>query len=146
MEASAKAYFAFWMQLATTPCGSYLDSSKMFWPVVLPCKSRSRAAAKMRAVKLENESDKTSAGDSAKEYNLQEKNLDVPTNITKIIVNADSEKSVTHTRVVTATALGIFASKLPATSLHVVVDTLWSDLTSFSGVQRQVNLLHLLFP
>ncbi|XP_010927294.1 TATA-binding protein-associated factor BTAF1 isoform X2 [Elaeis guineensis] len=138
LEASAKAYFASWMQLATTPCGSYLDSTKMFWPVVLPRKSRSRAAAKMRAVKLENESDKTSAGDSAKEYNLQEKNLDVPANITKIIVNADGEKSVTHTRVVTATALGIFASKLPATSLHVVVDTLWSDLTSFSGVQRQV--------
>ncbi|XP_008796296.2 TATA-binding protein-associated factor BTAF1 [Phoenix dactylifera] len=138
LEAAAKTYFASWMQLATTPCGSYLDSTKMFWPVVLPRKSRFRAAAKMRAAKLENESDKTSAGDSAKEYNLQEKNVDVSTNITKLIVNADSEKSVTHTRVVTATALGIFASRLPETSLHVVVDTLRSDLTSFSGVQRQV--------
>lgn len=138
LEAAARAHFATWMQFATTPCGSHLDTTKMFWPIVLPCKSRSRAAAKMRAVKLENESDKTFSGDFAKENNLQEKILDVSINIPKIIVNADSERSVTHTRVITATALGIFASKLPETSLNVVVDTLWCDLISLSGVQRQV--------
>jgi TATA-binding protein-associated factor len=34
--------------------------------------------------------------------------------------------------------LGIFASKLPEGSLKNTIDPLWSSLTSFSGVQRQV--------
>jgi TATA-binding protein-associated factor len=45
-----------------------------------------------------------------------EKHFDVSSNVPKIIVGADSDKSVTHTRVLTAMALGLFASKLPVGS------------------------------
>ncbi|XP_077236335.1 ROOT GROWTH DEFECTIVE 3 isoform X2 [Tasmannia lanceolata] len=137
LEAAAKTYISSWIQLATTPYGSPLDATKMFWPVALPRKSHFRAAAKMRAVKLENEGNR-SAFDPMKDPLLNEKGGEVSTNFTKIIVGADSEKSVTYTRVVIATALGILASKLPESSLQFVVDTLWNELTSLSGVQRQV--------
>jgi TATA-binding protein-associated factor len=59
-------------------------------------------------------------------------------NSIKIVVGAEVDTSVTRTRVITATALGIFASKLPEGSLKNTIDPLWSSLTSFSGVQRQV--------
>ena len=127
-----------WIELATTSYGSTLDAAKMFWPVAPPRKSHYRAAAKMKAVKLENESCGTVGLDSVRGAVSQEKNGDASTNLVKIIVGADAEMSVTNTRVVTASALGIFASKLQANSLQYVVDPLWNALTSLSGVQRQV--------
>ncbi|OVA11083.1 SNF2-related [Macleaya cordata] len=138
LETAAQSYFSFWIELATTPYGSPLDATKMFLPVALPRKSHFRAAAKMRAVKLENDCTINFGSDSSKEGTLQERNGVVSTSLPKIIVGADGEKSVTHTRVVTATALGVFASKLSEASLQFVVDSLWKDLTSLSGVQRQV--------
>ncbi|KAL5998885.1 btaf1 RNA polymerase II, B-TFIID transcription factor-associated [Asimina triloba] len=137
LEVAAKLYFSSWIQLATTPYGSPLDSTKMFWPVALPRKSHIKAAAKMRAVKLENDYNYNFSSDSMKDAHLPDKS-EVSSNFTKIIVGADNEKSVTHTRVVTATALGILASKLPEASSQFVFDPLWKDLTSLSGVQRQV--------
>ncbi|XP_072972272.1 TATA-binding protein-associated factor BTAF1 isoform X2 [Typha angustifolia] len=144
LESSARSYFSNWMQLATTPYGSTLDSTKMFWPVALPRRSRYRAAAKMRAVKLEHDSDRVFSFDSAKENASSEQILDASTIVSKIIVGADSEKSVTHTRVITATALGVLASKLGESSWQVVIDPLWIDLISFSGVQRQVASMVLI--
>ncbi|KAG6504315.1 hypothetical protein ZIOFF_036646 [Zingiber officinale] len=129
LEVAGGLYFSSWIEIATTPYGSALDTTKMFWPVALPRKSHFRAAAKMRAVMLEG---------SAKENALQDKSFDLSASIPMIIIGADSEKSVIHTRVTTATALGVFASKLPETSLQVVVDSLWKDISSSSGVQRQV--------
>lgn len=143
LEASASSYFCSWVRLATTSYGSPLDSTKMFWPVALPRKSRFRAAAKMRAVKLESEYDMLFTSDPAKESVLQEKNYDVSMAGAKIIVGADCDKSVTHTRVATAEALGIFASMLPQSSLQVVINMLWNDLISLSGVQRQVAAMVL---
>ncbi|CBI40030.3 unnamed protein product, partial [Vitis vinifera] len=105
LEDAARSYISSWIELATTPYGSPLDSTKMFWPVALPRKKRN--------------------GDSS-------------ANSVKIIVGADLEKSVTHTRVVTAAALGIFASKLHEGPIQYVIDPLWKALTSLSGVQRQV--------
>lgn len=125
-----------WIELATTPYGSVLDATKLFWPVALPRKSHVRAAAKMRAVKLENESYGNIG--LAKATIPQEKIGDASTTSFKIIVGADVETSVTHTRVVTAAALGIFVSKLPEKSMQYVVDPLCNALTSLSGVQRQV--------
>lgn len=129
-----------WIELASTPFGSALDSSKMYWPVAFPRKSQLRAAAKMRAVKIGNEYGGDPGLDSTKLTILQDKNRDVALNSVKIVVGADMDTSVTHTRVVTATALGIFASKLPEGSLKYVIDPLWSSLTSLSGVQRQVSI------
>lgn len=138
LEDAARSYISSWIELATTPYGSPLDSTKMFWPVALPRKSHFRAAAKMRAVKLENDSCRNIGLDFTKETNLQERNGDSSANSVKIIVGADLEKSVTHTRVVTAAALGIFASKLHEGPIQYVIDPLWKALTSLSGVQRQV--------
>ncbi|KAJ4974502.1 hypothetical protein NE237_007676 [Protea cynaroides] len=138
LETAARSYFSSWIELATTSYGSPLDATKMFWPVTLPRKSRFRAAAKMRAAKLDNDCSINFGFDSAKGASSQENNGDVSINFVKIIVGADGEKSVTHTRVVTASALGILASKLPEESLQFVIDPLWSNLTSLSGVQRQV--------
>ncbi|KAK1266024.1 Chromatin structure-remodeling complex protein SYD [Acorus gramineus] len=142
LEAAATLYFSSWVQLVATPYGSPLDSTKMFWPVALPRKSHFRAAAKIRAAKLDNEYQRNLVCDSAKE--AQETSGDVSANFTKIIVGADSERSVTRTRVVTATALGIFASRLPETSLQLVIDPLWNDLKASSGVQRQVASMVLM--
>ena len=143
LEDAAKLYISSWIELATTPYGSPLDATQMFWPVALPRKSHFRAAAKMRAVKLENDSCRNFGLDFTKESSLQERNGDSSTNSIKIIVGADLEKSVTHTRVVTAAALGIFASKLHEGPIQYVIDPLWKALTSSSGVQRQVA--HILF-
>lgn len=131
LEAAGGKFMSSWIELATTPFGSSLDATKMFWPVALPRKSHFKAAAKMRAVKLEN--------DSSGSVDLpQERNGDTSTNSVKITVGSDLEMSVTNTRVVTASALGIFASKLYEGSIQFVIDPLWNALTSFSGVQRQV--------
>ncbi|KAJ8627928.1 hypothetical protein MRB53_021235 [Persea americana] len=138
LQAAAMSYFSSWIQLATTPYGSALDATKIFWPAAPPRKSHFRAAAKMRAVKLENEQNRNSGLDCLNNTPFPEKNGEASSNFTKIIVGADTEKSVTRTRVVAATALGILASKLPEAALQCVIDPLWQDLTSLSGVQRQV--------
>ncbi|GMP38425.1 hypothetical protein CsSME_00009673 [Camellia sinensis var. sinensis] len=52
LEAAAKLYISYWLELATTPYGSSLDATKMFWPIALPCKSHFKAVAKMRALKV----------------------------------------------------------------------------------------------
>lgn len=130
-----------WIELASTPYGSVLDATKMFWPVALPRKSHFRAAAKMRAVNLESESYRNIGLESANGAIPQERIGDVSISPVKIIVGADVEMSVTRTRVVTATALGIFASKLEERSMQYVVDPLSNALNSLSGVQRQVLLL-----
>lgn len=127
-----------WIELATTPYGSVLDATKLFWPAALPRKSHVRAAAKMRAVMLENESHRNIGLESSEATIPQERIGDASTNSFKIIVGADVETSVTHTRVVTAAALGIFASKLHEKSMQYVVDPICNALTSLSGVQRQV--------
>ncbi|KAG8375288.1 hypothetical protein BUALT_Bualt10G0084800 [Buddleja alternifolia] len=134
---AAKSYFSSWIELATTPFGSQLDATKMFWPVALPRKSHFKAAAKMRAVYFDFENYKNKALEST-ESTSGEQNGDASANSTKIVVGADLDISVTYTRVVTATALGIMASKLIGPSLQYVVDPLWNGLTSLSGVQRQV--------
>ncbi|XP_022718724.1 TATA-binding protein-associated factor BTAF1-like isoform X2 [Durio zibethinus] len=144
LEVAAASFMSSWIELATTSYGSTLDATKMFWPVALPRKSHYRAAAKMKAVKLENESCGTVGLDSVRGAVSQEKNGDASTNLVKIIVGADAEMSVTNTRVVTASALGIFASKLQSNALQYVVDPLWNALTSFSGVQRQVASMVLI--
>ncbi|CAA3010787.1 TATA-binding -associated factor BTAF1 isoform X1 [Olea europaea subsp. europaea] len=137
LDSAAKSYFSSWIELATTPYGSSLDATKMFWPASLPRKSHFKAAAKMRAVNLENDYYKGKFLEST-EGALKEKNGDSSTNLGKIVVGADVDISVTYTRVVTATALGIMASKLNGASLLCVVDSLWKGLTSLSGVHRQV--------
>lgn len=138
LESAAKLYFSSWIVLASTPYGSQLDSTKMFWPVALPRKSHFKAAAKMRAVKMETENQNYKASESAESVS-GDQNGDTSTNSTKIVVGADLDISVTYTRVVTATALGVMASKLSGSSLQYVTDPLWKGLTSLSGVQRQVN-------
>ncbi|KAE8721380.1 TATA-binding protein-associated factor BTAF1 [Hibiscus syriacus] len=138
LEVAAASFMSSWIELATTSFGSTLDSTKMFWPVALPRKSHHRAAAKMKVVKLENESYGTIGMDSMRGAVSQETNGDASANLVKIIVGADAEMSVTNTRVITASALGIFASKLLADSLQYIVAPLWSALSSLSGVQRQV--------
>jgi TATA-binding protein-associated factor len=138
LESAAKLYFSNWVQLATTPFGSALDSTKMFLPVALPRGSRSRAAAKIRSAKLEHECTRMISFGSTGESTSHEKHFDVPSSVSKIIVGADSDKSVTHTRVLTSMALGLFASKLPVGSWQVVLSPLANDLMSLSGVQRQV--------
>ncbi|CAJ1978258.1 unnamed protein product [Sphenostylis stenocarpa] len=144
LEMAASSYGASWIELASTPFGSALDASKMYWPVAFPRKSQIRAAAKMRAAKIENECGVEFSLDSVKGTIPQDRNGDVPVSSVKIVVGADVDTSVTHTRVVTATALGYFASKLPVGSLKYVIDPLWSSLTSLSGVQRQVASMVLI--
>ncbi|MCL7026697.1 hypothetical protein MKW94_014094 [Papaver nudicaule] len=141
---SARSYFSSWIELATTSYGSPLDATKMFMPVALPRKSHFRAAAKMRAVKLENECSTNFGSESSQGTTSFERNGMVSSTLPKIIVGADGEKSVTRTRVVTATALGVLASKLCESSWQFVVDALWKDLTSLSGVRRQVASMILI--
>lgn len=138
LDAAAKMYISSWIELAATPYGSPMDATKMFWPVAIPRKSHYKAAAKMRAVKLETDVSRNTALGSAEVTIPQEKNGDASTNPVKIIVGADMEMSVTRTRVLTATALGILASKLCEISTECIVDPLWKTVTSTSGVQRQV--------
>ena len=129
-----------WIELESTPYGSVLDATKMFWPIALPRKSHFRAAAKMRALNLENESYRNIPLESTNGVVPHERIGDASINPVNIIFGTDVEMSVTHTRVVTATSLGIFASMLEQGSTQYVVDLLWSALTSLSGVQRQVML------
>lgn len=131
-----------WIELATTPYGSQLDASKMFWPVAPPRKSHFKAAAKMRAA---NEYSGNFGSSTAKGSVPQERNGDAYANSLKIVVGADLETSVTHTRVVTASALGVFASKLNQDSTEYVINPLWNALNSFSGVQRQVHYKFCIF-
>ncbi|KAH7571607.1 hypothetical protein JRO89_XS04G0098900 [Xanthoceras sorbifolium] len=144
LEAAASSFMSSWIELATTPYGSVLDATKMFWPVAPPRKSHFKAAAKMRAVMLENESSGNIGLDYMKGALQQERNGDASTSSVKIIVGADVEMSVTNTRVVTASALGIFASKLQEGSIQYVIDPLWNALTSLSGIQRQVASMVLI--
>ncbi|XP_024995826.1 TATA-binding protein-associated factor BTAF1 isoform X6 [Cynara cardunculus var. scolymus] len=144
LEAAASSYMASWIELITTPYGSPLDATKMFWPLALPRKSHFKAAAKMRAVKLENGLYANVVSDSAEGILTQDRNGDGSMSSVKIIVGADSEMSVTNTRIVTATALGILASKLHDVSDQYVFDPLWKAITSLSGVQRQVASLVLI--
>lgn len=138
LEDAAKSYMASWIELAATPYGSTLDATKMFWPVAPPRKSHFKAAAKMKAVQLENEASSILGFDYARSSVSIERNEDASARSTKIIVGSDMEMSVTRTRVVTASALGVLASRLSEGSMQFVVDPLSSTLTSLSGVQRQV--------
>ncbi|CAB4312558.1 unnamed protein product [Prunus armeniaca] len=144
LEIAARSYMSSWIELATTSYGSALDCTKMFWPVALPRKSHFKAAAKMRAVKLENESCRNIGLESAKASIPEEKSGDASTNNVQIVVGADVELSVTHTRVVTAAALGVFASRLQEGSMQYAIDPLTNALTSLSGVQRQVAAMVLI--
>ncbi|RXH83789.1 hypothetical protein DVH24_009224 [Malus domestica] len=144
LEIAARLYMSSWIELATTSYGSALDSTKMFWPVALPRKSHFKAAAKMRAVKLENESCRNIGLESSKGSIPEEKGGDASTNNVQIVVGADVEMSVTHTRVVTAAALGVFASRLHEGSMQYVIDPLTDAFTSLSGVQRQVASMVLI--
>jgi TATA-binding protein-associated factor len=138
LECPAVSYFSNWVQLATSPYGTALDSTKMFLPVALPRGSRSRAAAKISSARLEHESSRMISFGSTGENSSHERHFEVSSNVPKIIVGADSDKSVTHTRVLTAMALGLFAAKLPVGSWQVVLTPLANDVMSSSGVQRQV--------
>uniref|UniRef100_A0A1J3DBB1 TATA-binding protein-associated factor BTAF1 n=1 Tax=Noccaea caerulescens TaxID=107243 RepID=A0A1J3DBB1_NOCCA len=144
LEDAAKSFMASWIELAATPYGSTLDATKMFWPVAPPRKSHFKAAAKMKAVQLENEASSTLGFDYARSSASLVKNEDTSFKSTKIIVGSDMEMSVTRTRVVTASALGILASRLSEGSMQFVVDPVSSTLTSLSGVQRQVASIVLI--
>ncbi|CAI9108802.1 OLC1v1008493C4 [Oldenlandia corymbosa var. corymbosa] len=132
-----ESYFFPWIELATTSYGSALDATKMFWPVALPRKSHFKAAAKMKAVKLENDTSNNTLVEFSEGTTLVEKTGDSSASA-KIVVGDDEDVSVTRTRVVSATALGLLVSKLHETSLALVTDPLWRMLTSLSGVRRQV--------
>ncbi|KAK9077800.1 hypothetical protein SSX86_006138 [Deinandra increscens subsp. villosa] len=144
LEAAASSYMGSWIELVTTPYGSPLDATKMFWPLALPRKSHFKAAAKMRAVKLENGFYHSVVSDSTETTLSHDRNGDASMSSVKLIVGADSEMSVTNTRIVTSTALGILASKLHEVSDQYVFDPLWKAVTSLSGVQRQVASLVLI--
>lgn len=144
LGSAAMSFMSSWIELSTTPYGSTLDATKMFWPVAPPRKSHYRAAAKMKAVKLNNEYCGNVGMEPGKEAVSQEKSLDACGSSVKIIVGADLEMSVTNTRVVTASALGIFASKVDENYVQSVVDPLWNALSSLSGVQRQVASMILI--
>ncbi|GAA0152941.1 hypothetical protein LIER_11297 [Lithospermum erythrorhizon] len=145
LEGAVKLYFSSWIELATTPYGSPLDTTKMFWPISVPRKSHFRAAAKMRAAKFENESSKSSVLDFSQGATFQEQNRDTSSShLSKIIVGSDVDISVTFTRVVTSSALGMLSSKLNEASLGYVINPLWAAITSLSGVQRQVSSMVLI--
>ncbi|GAB4851956.1 btaf1 RNA polymerase II, B-TFIID transcription factor-associated, 170kDa [Ancistrocladus abbreviatus] len=144
LEVAAASFISSWLELVTTPYGSALDTSKMYWPVAPPRKSQFKAAVKMRAVRLENEAVKSIGLDASKETIPVDNNGDISSSSVKIVVGADMDKSVTHTRVAAATALGVFSSKWPLESLHCISDPLWKNLVSSSGVQRQVASLVLI--
>ncbi|EPS70758.1 hypothetical protein M569_04001, partial [Genlisea aurea] len=137
IESAAKLYFSSWIELATAAVGSELNIAKMFWPVALPRKSHFKAAAKMRAVWMDGDNINMRTFESRESATGEAKGESLA-NSTKIIVGADLDISVTYTRVLTSTALGVLASKLNSAALQHVVDPLWNGLTSSSGVQRQV--------
>lgn len=122
----------------STPYGSQLDTTKMFWPVALPRRSQFRAAAKVKAAKFETDRLRNNCIDPVGVVAPLERNGEASLNAMKMVFGADMEMSVTQTRVVTASALGTLAAKLREGSLQCILDPLWSALTSVSGVQRQV--------
>eukprot|EP01018_Ginkgo_biloba_P007683 Gb_19667 [translate_table: standard] len=138
LASAANCYFNSWLKLSTTACGSPFEASKMFSPTFLPRKSHFKAAAKLRAAKGESPILGHVALDMDKEVPLNDKSLELSPNFTKIIVGADTEKSVNHTRVVTASALGVLAANLPESLFQMVVDSLSEHLASLYAVQRQV--------
>ncbi|XP_021726401.1 TATA-binding protein-associated factor BTAF1-like [Chenopodium quinoa] len=140
---AASSHISSWLELATTPYGSELDVTKMFWPVSPPQKGRFVTAAKMRAVKVDSYAGRGGNVGAAKGTILEDSG-DASASSVKIVVGADSEKSVTRTRVVAAAALGILASKWPESSLHHITDPLWKDISSSSGVQRQISSMVLI--
>lgn len=140
---AVEPHFSSWMDLATTPYGSPLDAKKMFWPAALPRKSHFKAAAKMRAVRLENDLGQNMILQAA-QGTASHENGDGSSGPTKIVVGDDVDISVTYTRVATATALGILASNLYQISFRYIIDPLWMALRSCSGVQRQVASLVLI--
>lgn len=148
LVAASGSHFSSWLELATTPYGSALDTSKLFWPVAPPQKRRITVAAKMRAVKLDNVSGRIGSVGAIRgtipDDNSGDGNANANASSVKIVVGADAEKSVTHTRVVAAAALGVLASKWPEESIHHIIDPLWKDVTSLSGVQRQVSSMVLI--
>ncbi|XP_057544192.1 TATA-binding protein-associated factor BTAF1 [Amaranthus tricolor] len=141
LVAAARSHISSWLELATTPYGSELDISKMFWPVAPSQKRRVATAAKMRAVKMDSYGGRTvnvAAGKGIISVDTGD-----ATSL-KIVVGADSERSVTRTRVVVSAALGILASKWPESSIYHITDPLWKDVTSLSGVQRQISAMILI--
>ncbi|KAL9234087.1 hypothetical protein vseg_008996 [Gypsophila vaccaria] len=143
LVAAAGAHISSWLELATTPYGSELDTSKMFWPVPPSQKRRITASAKMRAVKLDDYSGRSGHSGAVKGP-VPDEGGDASAASFKIVVGADSEKSVTHTRVSAAAALGVLASKWPQESIYLLINPLWKDVTSLSGVQRQVSSMVLI--
>ncbi|KAH9607137.1 hypothetical protein KSS87_005065, partial [Heliosperma pusillum] len=142
LVAAAGCHISSWLELATTAYGSELDTSKMFWPVAPSQKGRV-TSAKMRAVKLDDYAGRSGSLGLAKGI-APDDSGDVSGTPFKIVVGADLEKSVTNTRVVAATALGVLASKWPEDSIYLIVEPLWKDVTSLSGVQRQVSSMVLI--
>ncbi|KAI4370311.1 hypothetical protein MLD38_018674 [Melastoma candidum] len=143
LETVSKSYMCSWIELAATPYGSQLDAQKMFWPVAAPRRSHFKAAAKVRAVKIDNDPLGNSFDLSRGAFML-EKNGVAPANSIKIVVGTDVEMSVTHMRVVSSSALGILASRLREEYLPCIIEPLWNALTSLSGVQRQVASIILI--
>ena len=86
-----------WIELESTPYGSVLDATKMFWPIALPRKIHFRAAAKMRVVNLENESYRNIPLESTNGAVPHERIGDASINPVNIIFGTDVEMSVTHT-------------------------------------------------
>ncbi|KNA20109.1 hypothetical protein SOVF_055380 [Spinacia oleracea] len=140
---AAKSHITSWLELATTPYGSELNISKMFWPVAPPQKRKFVTAAKMRAAKMDNYAGRSGNVGAAKGTILEDC-VDASGSSLKIVVGADSEKSVTRTRVVAAAALGVLASKWPESSINHITDPLWKDISSLSGVQRQISSMVLI--
>lgn len=159
LETAAQPYVSSWLDLATTPYGSALDTSKMFWPVAPPRKTHDRPATKTRPARFDNEASRSVILDFSRGAVVpaavvpaavvpaavvpgivapQENDGHASSSSSKIVVGADLDKSVTHTRVVAATALGVLASKWPMDSLQCIADPLWKNLISLAGVQRQV--------
>lgn len=140
---AASSHISSWLELATTPYGSELDISKMFWPAAPPQKRRYVTAAKVRAVKMDSYAGRSGSVGAAKGTILEDCG-DASASSLKIVVGADSEKSVTRTRVVAAAALGVLASKWPESLICHITDPLWKDMSSLSGVQRQISSMVLI--
>lgn len=143
LAAAAENFFASWLKLASTATGSPLEMSRMFSPLLLPRKSHVKAVAKIKAVTGEN----STSGSTLTEWNKSESRIGDPSfvvGISKIVVGADTEKSVVQMRVSTSFALGLMAASLPRSSYSMIIEALLTHLSSMSGVQRQVASMVLL--
>lgn len=99
-----------------------------------------KAAEKLRAAKMGNLNAGESSLKNQKDSSLKNKIVDnFSTQSSKVIVGAEGEKSAVQMRVATSTALGIMAAGLPETMLGAVVNALLELLSTWSGVQRQVQ-------